>query len=200
MECHDCPHAAEIAAGAFADVPWEETPCAECLRAGRSGAACLTSGKRHVFLDEARTAAPEPADGPGDTLMPVSVLADALGALLRCCGEDAGGGASPVSGGELSRDRGAARDGSFGVFDACRAGVGRSSGADGTDAADERPRPEACGGRAEGERRGAARRGPSAGSRGVTRSASAGSGHNAGYVQRRGVCADRASNNRSIMR
>jgi len=83
MECHDCPHAGEIAAGAFADVPWEETPCAECLRAGRPGAVCLTSGKRHVFLDEARTAAPEPADGPGDTLMPVSVLADALGALLR---------------------------------------------------------------------------------------------------------------------
>jgi len=86
MECHDCPHAEEIAAGVFADVLWEETPCSGCFAAGRSGAVCLESGKRHVRLDEGRTAA-APVEVREDTLMPVSVLADALASLLRLPGK-----------------------------------------------------------------------------------------------------------------
>jgi len=91
MECHECPHSAEVAAGAYAEVPWEETPCAECFSAGRPGAVCLGAGKRHVPLDEARAAAAVPvtdvplivggSSAPDDEL-PVSVLADALATLL----------------------------------------------------------------------------------------------------------------------
>ena len=29
-ECHRCRHAADVAAGKYSVVPWEETPCAAC--------------------------------------------------------------------------------------------------------------------------------------------------------------------------
>ena len=92
MECHACPHSAEVAAGAYAEVPWEETPCSECFSAGRPGAVCLEAGKRHVPLDEARAVSAVPPGGGGAGVscggeLPVSVLADALATLLWLPGD-----------------------------------------------------------------------------------------------------------------
>jgi len=40
-DCHKCPESKKIAAGAYAKIPWEKTPCAKCL-ASRRAPACRT--------------------------------------------------------------------------------------------------------------------------------------------------------------
>jgi len=89
--CHKCPHAADVAAGKYSGVPWEETPCAACaLREYSVGT---------LPFDEERPAAGgrEQSEACGtvawsctvaegeeaDPLLPLSVLAEFVRGLMQ---------------------------------------------------------------------------------------------------------------------
>ena len=79
--CHNCPHAAQIAAREFEGVDFESTPCAKCPQLNEDGAS------RHTlaFVDGQ---APGPVRWPpleetnGPDALPLSVLAEAVRGFL----------------------------------------------------------------------------------------------------------------------
>ena len=83
MECHRCPHREDVEAGKYRRVPFEKTPCASCQLVERS--------EHTIAFDEGRPAKQDaPAEEfwlpedpePEETHLPVSVMSEALAALL----------------------------------------------------------------------------------------------------------------------
>jgi len=78
--CHDCSVAEEIAAGAYADVAWDEIPCSTCTVAEKTGFS--------LEFDDGRLAgdAGEPVGQSPDlydrTLLPLDVMRDCVVGLL----------------------------------------------------------------------------------------------------------------------
>ncbi len=85
MECHKCPHAEDVAAGKYARVPYEETPCGSCELKEVSLFTLAYDESRakteEPFIDSPNLQ-PSPA-GTEDDRLPVSVMAEAVGLLLR---------------------------------------------------------------------------------------------------------------------
>ncbi len=75
--CHKCEHAAAIAAGKYADMDWEQTPCSTCD---------VMRGADYPFpYDENQSAAvaSTPVEEPAEDHLPVTVLRELVFALLR---------------------------------------------------------------------------------------------------------------------
>ena len=81
MQCHQCPHSKAVAAGRYRRVPFEETPCAKCELEenpvfNRSLDDKLPGG---LHVEDI----PAPAESQSeDTMVPMSVLTDAIALLL----------------------------------------------------------------------------------------------------------------------
>lgn len=88
MECHKCRHAEDVAAGKYARVPYEETPCGSCELKEVSLFTLAYDESRakteEPFID-APHLQPSPAGADEDRL-PVSVMSEAVGLLLRLPG------------------------------------------------------------------------------------------------------------------
>ena len=79
--CHECEHAARIAANEFACVEWENTPCASCPQLKEDAAS------RHTieFVEKVKGPVrwPPPEDTAVADRLPISVLAEALRGFLE---------------------------------------------------------------------------------------------------------------------
>ena len=80
--CHNCPHAARIAAREFENTPWPQTPCASCPELNEDAASRRTL----EFVEgqapgPVRWPPPEEPDRP--VMLPLSVLAEALRGILE---------------------------------------------------------------------------------------------------------------------
>ena len=72
MECHKCPHAADVAAGKFKSVAWASTPCAACAMPKQDTI-------RFVRYDESKALlTPPPEAPPPADLYPLTTLGHAL--------------------------------------------------------------------------------------------------------------------------
>jgi DNA-directed RNA polymerase specialized sigma24 family protein len=83
MQCHQCKHEADVKAGKYADVPFEQTPCSQCTLQENS------TGTKE--FDDARVYEAGPVCEAGDTchgeeeaesVMPVSALTAVVALLL----------------------------------------------------------------------------------------------------------------------
>ena len=78
MNCSNCEFSTKLEGAAYAGIPYEDTPCARCRLTENSSHTLEYDDERHSPETE------EPADSEdmGNTLMPVSVLGDALREIL----------------------------------------------------------------------------------------------------------------------
>ncbi len=76
MECHNCEHAADVAAGKYRRVPYEQTPCAVC--------ELKESFPSSIEFDPEREAGEVSSGRPGEEeLIPVDVLRSLVVGLLE---------------------------------------------------------------------------------------------------------------------
>ena len=80
MECHRCPHRKDVESGKYRRAPFRDTPCAGCE---------LEDGLRYVIeYDDTRAGSggsggvPFPGEREEEDQLPLSVMADAVAALL----------------------------------------------------------------------------------------------------------------------
>jgi len=95
MECHRCEHRAEVAAGAFAAKPFDETPCARCeLKENSQHTIEFDEGRRdervtnsvsgaHGLRDAALTGLVSAPPDSGDVQLPLSVMHELVTTLLE---------------------------------------------------------------------------------------------------------------------
>ena len=80
--CHNCQHAAAIAAGEYAERDWERVPCSTCdVMSGADSPIAFDENRK----DEAQEAANVFAgpEAPQDDLLPITVLKDFVLCLLK---------------------------------------------------------------------------------------------------------------------
>ena len=84
MECHCCPHRADIDAGKYARTPFRRTPCAKCaLKESSFKTLEFDVWRRDAGVGPEGMAATEvEAEGDGAEAMPVSVLTELAAALI----------------------------------------------------------------------------------------------------------------------
>ena len=81
MQCHQCQHAEDVAAGKFKQVPFEETPCSKCKLEEKPAFELSFDDELPGGLRIEDIPAPEESFEE-ETRVPISVLTEALALLL----------------------------------------------------------------------------------------------------------------------
>ncbi len=81
MQCHQCPHAEDVAAGKYQRAPFEETPCAKCKLVETSSSTVFFDDHRPGAAERRQNSLPD-GSSEDEIQVPLSVLATALNLLL----------------------------------------------------------------------------------------------------------------------
>ena len=83
MQCHQCKHEADVQAGKYADVPFEQTPCSRCtLQENSSGTKAFDDERVYDAGPVCEAGDTCHGEEEGEPVMPVSVLTAVVALLL----------------------------------------------------------------------------------------------------------------------